>query len=99
MSGFVGLSSSYFFELLDIEHIFLSESVQQWNSNHTYREAEEKATRLAVVNDAAKGGVKLTQDFLKSLKSEAIFQNMLQVVEQHRQQQLNQRSNTKKSFV
>jgi len=42
-----------------------------------------KVTRLTIVNNAAERGVKLTQDFLKSLKSEAIFQNMLQVVEQH----------------
>jgi len=99
LSDFVGPSSWYFIELLDIELTFLSVSVHQWNTNHTYREAEEKVTRLTVVNDAAERGVKLTQDFLESSKSEARFQNVLQVVEQHWQQQPNQRSNTKKSFV
>jgi len=85
---------------LDIGLTFLSEPVYQWNSNHAYREAEEKVTRLAAVNDATERGIKLTQDFLESSKSEARFQNMLQVVEQHRQQkQPNQQSNTKKSFV
>ena len=42
-------------------------------SNHAYREAEEKVIRLAVVNNAAERDVKLTQDFLESLKSEARF--------------------------
>lgn len=50
---------------------------------------------MAVVNDSAERGVKLCHDFLDSAKDEARLQNILQVVENNRASNPNQRSNKK----
>ena len=39
---------------------------------------------LNVVNDSAERGVKLSSDFLDTAKTEENYQNILQVVEDHR---------------
>ena len=48
-------------------------------------------TWLQVVNDVAERGVKLCNDFIGSSRDEERFQNILQVVENHRKAQPNQR--------
>jgi len=45
---------------------------------------------LKVVNDTAERGVKIASDFIDYAKKEKKYQCILQVVEQNRQQQLNQ---------
>ena len=96
LSDFVGPSSWHFFEHLDIDTSFLSESQSDWEFNEAYNEARTKVKRLAVVNDPAERGVKLTQDFLHTAKNENTYQNVLQVVEHHRKQNPNQRKKNKK---
>jgi len=95
LSDFVGPSSWFFFELLNIDTSFLTESIGNWQSVDAYKGAEKKVLCLAVVNDTAERGVKLAQDFLQASKCEARYQNVLQVVEHHRQRHPNQRKSTK----
>ena len=95
LSDFVGPSSWYFFEHLDIDTNFLSESPSDWEFNEAYNEARTKVKHLAVVNDPAEREVKLTQDFLHTAKNENTYQNVLQVAEYHLKQNPNQRNKNK----
>ena len=73
LSDFVGPSSWHFFEHLDIDNCFLSESPSDWEFNEAYNEARTKVKHLAVVNDPAEREVKLTQDFLHTAKNENTY--------------------------
>ena len=53
--------------------------------------AKSSVDALCVANDAAERGVKLSQDFHGTAKKEGHYQNILQVVENHRNTVPNQR--------
>jgi len=59
--------------------------VTEWDTDPDFIKAADYVRHVRVVNDAAERGVKLCSDYLKILsKDEAIQQNILQVVEEHR---------------
>jgi len=77
--------------VLNLDTSFLTEPSSSWKTLKSYRDAEKVVKSIAVTNDAAERGVKLAQDFLETSKSEASYQNILQVVEHDRKKQPNQR--------
>jgi len=91
MTQFIGASSWYFFKAIDCTENFLSKPVGEWMQDSGFKEAKETVDNMAVVNDSAERGVKLCHDFLDSARNEARLQNVLQVVENDRASNLNQR--------
>ena len=97
LSSFVGESSWYLFELLDIDTEFMNFPTEQWESLPAYIDAKEKIMNIRVVNDSAERGVKLASDFLSTAQIEQRYQNILQVVENDRNSEPNLRCRKIKS--
>ena len=84
-----------FFECLRINADFLRVPVCDWDENESFKAGRMIVRNLRVVNDSAERGVKLTSDFLKTAKSEDRLQNILQVVENSRFTNPDQRKKSK----
>jgi hypothetical protein len=97
ITDFIGPNSWVFFSNLDINVNFLVKDVAEWDTDPDFIKAADYVRHVKVVNDAAERGVKLCSDYLKILsKDEAIRQNILQVVEEHRK--LNPSRNKRELF-
>ena len=81
---FAGKDSINFFKLLKINVSFIRLPVDEWKYNDDFLAGKNIVHSLSVVNDAAERGVKLCSDYLEAAKIEKRFQNILQVVENHR---------------
>ena len=83
ITDFVGPRSRTFFDLLEIDHRFLS--TVDWYSSPEYTQAKGSLKNLSPTNDSAERAISLmTQYNNKITKDEESFQEMLQVVEHHR---------------
>ena len=91
LSMFVGPDSLGFFRILRLESEFLKYPSSEWSNRSSYQYAKKVVDAIQVVNDAAERGVKLASDYLDSAKIEENYQNILQVVENHRHLKPNQR--------
>ena len=91
MISLFGPDSWIFFNLLKLDHTFLADPPREWNTLDSYARSKEIIDNLFIVNDTAERGVKLASDFLSGAKKETSFQNILQVVENHRKSLPNQR--------
>ena len=81
----IGPKSWFLFESLGVGTEWLRKSVQQWNLDEDYKEAEMFVRNVKVVNDVSERAVKLVQDFATSVSNdEQQKQYLLQVVEHHR---------------
>ena len=90
-SDLVNQDSWFILQLLQIDHNFLTEDVESWPDSAAYQESAANVEALNVINDCTERGVKLSTDFLAAARSEEHYQNILQVVEQDRQQTPNLR--------
>ena len=68
-----GIDTSFFEELADL-----------WKDDETFNNSVEIISSLAVANDGAERGVKLSHDYICTLKKEGNLQSILQVVENER---------------
>ena len=91
LSKFVGPASWLLFKCLKIDTSFLETPSSQWHQDPAFTRGMEIIENLSVTNDAAERGVKLSHDFMDSAKGEQTYQNILQVVENHRKNIPNQR--------
>jgi len=81
----IGPKSWFLFESLGVGTEWLSKSVQQWNIDEDFKEAEMFVRHVKVVNDVSKRTVKLVQDFATSITNDdQQKQYLLQVVEHQR---------------
>lgn len=80
-------SSWLIFSRLKLAHAeWLSQPVESWSEDDQYCKDKETIDGLRVTNDVTERGVKLIQDFANSVTtSEAQLQEVLQLVEQHRE--------------
>ena len=97
---YVGPSSWSFFQATACSTDFMYKPVTEWENDHNYIKARHIVENMAVVNDAAERGVKLCHDFLDSARKEDRLQDILQVVENDRSANPNQRrkNNTEKKW-
>ena len=81
-------SGSYFlFDRLGFEKKWLSKPVREWKSDVGFLEMEEFVKNLLVTNDTAERGIKFIQDYAEILtKDTKERQDILQVVEKHREE-------------
>jgi len=78
-------SSANLLTHLNIGDEFLLVLPEDWNDSQDYQEGKRRVENLRVVNDTAERGVKLFEDFNKSLTNdEEEKQFLLQVVEANR---------------
>lgn len=91
LADLVGPNSWFMMRILQIDHQFLEERVENWAMCATYQTSKSNISAINVVNDAAERAVKLGSDFLSTAKSESHYQNVLQVVEQDRKNRPNLR--------
>ena len=75
---------------------FLNDDVENWPGHPSFLSSKGKMNSLNVVNDSTERGVKLSADFLDTAKTEENYQNILQVVEDHRKKALSLRSRKRK---
>lgn len=87
----VSHDSWYIFHILKLDSSFLNERVDMWPESEAFILSASNVKSLNVINDCAERGVKLSEDFLASAKSEDHYQNVLQVVEHSRHKQPNLR--------
>ena len=96
LENFVGPDCWQFFNITGINDSFLYEPPSTWNSLESYKDTASKFQQLQVKNDAAKRGVKLGHSFLERTTIEKNYQNILQIVENNRKFNPNQRSKKSK---
>ena len=63
-----------------IDTSFFEESADLWKDNETFNNSIEIISSLAVVNDGAARGVKLSRDYICTAKKEGNLQSILQVL-------------------
>ena len=94
LEDFVGPASGTMFRALGIGVQFLA-AAMPWNEGEDYARLVSFVTHLRVTNDTAERGVKLVSDFINDLTtSEEERQQLLQVVEAHRQRYPDYRKTT-----
>ena len=87
LEQFCSSNSKRLFQLLQLPVEFLVKDVSEWEDDDCFKKALETVRGLAVVNDRAKRGVALIQDFNRKLTTgEEQLQFLLQVVSEHRRQ-------------
>ena len=91
LASFVGPDSWKFFELLKIDPDFLNKSPETWPDHESYQKGLLVSKNFKVCNDSAERGVKLSADFLGTAQKEKNFQNVLQIVENHRKEKPDQK--------
>ena len=77
--------------------VWLKLNVDQWPLISRYSVARDFFSSLTVVNDPAERGVKLVQDFVNSTTDEALRQDMMIAVLDHRKK-VTGKNMTKKSL-
>ena len=83
ITDFAGPRSRTLFDLLKIDHGFLS--TPDWSSTPEYKQAKASLKNLSATNDSAEWALGLmTQYNNKITHDEESFQDMMQVVEHHR---------------
>ena len=92
LADLVSSDSWFIFRLMGIETNFLSEDVDRWPGEQSFLSSKAKTSALNVINDNAKSGVKLSSDYLDTARSEEQYQNILQIVEESRNQLPNLRN-------
>ena len=92
----VNEDSWYTINLLELKMDFLSTDIQDWEMSDNYNESKFIVERLNFTNDPAERGVKLSTDYIASLREEDHFQNVLQVVERERKEMPNLRLKKRK---
>ena len=97
LAEYIGPGSWLLFKCLKIDSKFLATPSSEWPQDPAFLAGKEVVAHLAVTNDAAERGVKLASDFLEVSKDERVYQNVLQVVENHRKELPNQRKKRKES--
>ena len=80
-----------------IDTSFFEESADLWKDNETFNSSIEIILSLAVVDDGAERGVKLSHDYICMAKKEGNLQSILQVVENERNIIPNQRKRRSQS--
>ena len=94
LEDFVGPASGTIFRSLGIDVQFLAASMP-WDESEDYARLLTFVTHLRVTNDTAERGVKLVTDFIHDLTtSDEERQQLLQVVEAHRQRYPDYRKTT-----
>ena len=94
LCDYVGPRSRLLFDLLEINPAFLS--LTDWSSTHDYNTVKESMENLSTTNDSAERAIALMTQFnCRITRSERRFQELLQVVEHHRQ---NFNTKTKKAL-
>ncbi|ESN94280.1 hypothetical protein HELRODRAFT_164091 [Helobdella robusta] len=92
---FVSSNTMQFFAILGLPHSFLNKRPSEWREDEQYKKAFEVVSGIKPVNDFAKRGVALMQDFNRAIvSSEEQKQYLLQVVEYHRTQYPNPKKET-----
>ena len=92
LEEFVGPDCWKFFEITEISSSFLLEPTSTWHTLEDFMNASEKLQKLQVKNDAAGREIKLGHSFLERAQIEKNYQNLLQIVENNRKINPNQRS-------
>lgn len=99
ISSLIGQNSWLLFTSLKLETNWMSDPVNKWEQNSDFQTALKFVKTAKVVNDTAERGVKLMQDFSKSVtKSESDKQNLLQNVESHRKKMPNFKKSSMKKI-
>jgi len=91
LADFASIDSWYTFTLLQLNAEFMTEEVASWLNSAAYQASLGNLQSLNVVSNCAERGVRLSSDFLASVRGEEHYQNVLQVVEQDRREQPNLR--------
>ena len=92
---FIGPSSHFFFDALQLDLSFLKEEVEKWSDLLSYQAAMKTVRALKVVNDSAERGIALATAFNSTLtKQEEQKQYLFQIVESHRQRFPNPKKST-----
>jgi len=73
-----------FFQILGIKTHFLNQPTFEWSRNARYEAAKQKIRSLSCTNDLAERSVRMSSDFLSAAKIEKNYQNVVQVVEDSR---------------
>ena len=85
---------------MDVDISFLNSSPDLWDGDDSYLKSQETFRNLRVVNDSAKRGVKLMQDFNGILtEDEGQKQFILQCAKDHRKQYLDSKKKKKKIYL
>ena len=82
---------------MKLESSFIDLPVESWNKDEGFKAAETVVKNLKVVNDAAERGIKLCIAFLLKAKKNETFQNIVQVVENNRNETPYNRNKKKES--
>lgn len=81
---FVNQNIRYFLKTLGLSENFLKTHPATWHSNQSYLKSLNTVRSLHIVNDTAKRGVLLMQEYLQFVKNENELQRVLKVVEENR---------------
>src|SRR6218665_907790 len=87
IKGLRDFITARFFKILDLSADFLNSDSSEWehDEHHSRKFNKEVAQSIKVVNDLAKHGVALVQEFNSSLiRNEEQIQYLLQVIEDHK---------------
>ena len=84
LSDLVDEDSWFSIKHLELKMSFLSLDVTKWEDETSFKRSKIIVERLNFTNDSAERAVKLTSDFIDAARTEENFQNVLQVVEDHR---------------
>ena len=95
-SVYIQPSSWSFFKAIDCTADLILKPVDEWSEDPNYGQAKDIVDSMEVVNDGAERGVKLGSHFLEAAKGERRLQNVLQVEENDRKTNSNQRKRQKK---
>jgi len=90
-SVYIQPSSWSFFKAIDCTADLILKPVDEWPDDSSYGQANDIVDSIEVVNDGKERGVKLSSHFLEAAKGEKRLQNVLQVVENDRKTNPNQR--------
>ena len=97
--SFPSTGSHFLFDKLGFGKNWLSKPVKEWKKDKEFLEMEEFILNLKITNDTAERGVKMIQDYSKILtKDTKERQDILQVVEQHRNEIRDVKKSTLKKY-
>ena len=91
LHGLVSPDSWFTSFRLDLNLDFLPTPAAEWTGSKAFRSDADNICSLNVTNDCAERGVKLSTDFTEAARTDDHFQNILQVVEDHRHKRPNLR--------
>ena len=94
-SVYIQSSSWSFFKAINCTADLILKPVGEWPEDPSYGQAKDIVDSMEVVNDGAERGVKLSSHILEAAKGERRLQNVLQVVENDKKTNSNQRKRQK----